>query len=266
MRSLMLSLSPKLQKFYITLATIFFAFIIANISRQFFNAEDLARNTDLITSTYQVLGTIYAILITFTLWSVWQNYAKADEAVQNEAYTLLDLVHILESCDNWKKSNIRAIAFSYTNEVLHQEWPMLRSVSNKTIITSLSCRKKAMEVIRCVQIIVPNGEREDALYSQALTLLSNWLDARRTRVLIAKGNSANALWPLLLTGALVLFACHGLFVVRNEGIWNMLLAGFSVVIGITFYLIFTFDSPFSGSPSIGSEPFELAANYLMNPL
>jgi hypothetical protein len=35
-----------------------------------------------------------------------------------------------------------------------------------------------------------------------------------------------------------------------------------LVIGLTFYLIFALDSPFDGSLSIDSEPFELVINIL----
>jgi hypothetical protein len=113
-----------------------------------------------------------------------------------------------------------------------------------------------------VQNIAPQGEREVAIFSEVLRLLDNWLDSRRLRILIAHGNTARSIWPLLLIGALVLFAFHGLFVAQTMGIWITLLGGSALVIGLAFYLIFTLDCPFSGEPSVDVEPFTLIVGLL----
>jgi hypothetical protein len=66
MRSYLLSLTGKYQIIFVISATVIIAFVIATISGMFFNVDQLASNTDLISSIYQVMGTIYAILLTFT--------------------------------------------------------------------------------------------------------------------------------------------------------------------------------------------------------
>jgi hypothetical protein len=60
---------------------------------------------------------------------------------------------------------------------------------------------------------------------------------------------------LLIAGALVLFAFHGLFVTHVWAVWVALLVGFSFIVGLAFYLIFSLDSPFTGKLSAGPEPF-----------
>jgi len=262
MRLFLASLNGKYQAILIICLTIVIAFTLAMISSRFFDEIQLTSNTDLISSIYQVMGTIYAILITFTLWGVWQNFTSADTSVQNEAYALLDLVHILEASPTWENGNIRNAVLAYVTLVVTQEWAMLKTLTNTTINLRENNNSSAMQVIHAVQNIIPNNERDSILFGQALTILNRWLDARRTRLLIARGNSAQALWPLLFTGAFVLFAFHGLFVAKTIGIWATLLFGTALVIGVTFYLIFTLDCPFEGSLSIDSEPFVLAMNIL----
>jgi hypothetical protein len=87
-------------------------------------------------------------------------------------------------------------------------------------------------------------------------LLTNWLDARRRRLQSAGGGYAAALWPLLIAGALVLFAFHGLFVAKSFAVWAALLLGLSAVVGLAFYLIYSLDSPFTGSLSAHVGPFQ----------
>ena len=74
---------------------------------------------------------------------------------------------------------------------------------------------------------------------------------RRARLRSAEGNTAGALWGLLIAGAFVLFAFHGMFVTHAWAVWAVLLLGFSFVLGLAFYLIFSLDSPFTGKLSAG---------------
>lgn len=264
MRTFLLSLSSRLQQIVIIGLTVVLSLMIALGFRMFFDAHQLEENTDLISAVYQALGMLYAILLTFTLWGVWQNFTEADLSVQKEAYTLLDLVHILEGVSRWQKLQIRHASLIYSNLVLEKEWPQLRTMSNEYLNDKEAIGCEAMRIVHLVQEITPEGEREGIIYGKILDMLSDWLDSRRKRLLIARGNSAKALWPLLLTGAFVLFAFHGLFVAKAVGIWLALLFGFSLIIGLTFYLIFTLDCPFAGFPSIDPEPFKFVANVLKN--
>jgi hypothetical protein len=262
MRSKLLSFPIKFQIAIVVGLTVLTAFVVATVCGMFFDVDHLKANTDLIAAVYQVMGTIYAILLTFTLWGVWQAYTEAGLSIQKEVYAMLDLVHIIEVTPQWAKYNIRDVALEYSENVVHQEWPSLKNITSEIINIREQKHAGCYKFVQIVQSIEPEGSRELTVYSHALGLLENWLDARRSRLLGARGNSAKALWPLLLTGALVLFAFHGLFVAETLGIWITLLGGTALVIGITFYLIFTLDCPFAGYPSVDSEPFCLAIGLL----
>jgi hypothetical protein len=262
MRSVLLSLPAKLQIITVVGVTMIVAFIVAGLSGAFFELAQLKTNTDLISSVYEVMGTVYAILLTFTLWGVWQSYTETDAAVQNETFALLDLVHIVETSTQWTNLHIREIALTYVRGVINKEWGSMKNITNSVINIREHSQSPCMKIVHAIQSIQPDAGKDLTVFSHALTLLASWLDARRSRLLMARGNKANALWPLLLVGAIVLFSFHGLFVTETVGIWIILLTGISLVIGLTFYLIFTLDCPFAGSPSIDSEPFQLAVELL----
>lgn len=262
MRSFILSLPGKLQAAFVIGATIAIAFLSAIVCSLCFDHHQLTSNTDLISSVYQAMGTIYAILLTFTLWGVWQNFTDAGKSVQIEAYTLLDLVHMMESSATLANNHVKQAALDYLRIVVQHEWSSLKTLTNEQINQQENTHNISRDLVDNVQNIKPQNEREMIIYNQALSLLTRWLDARRTRMLIARGDSARALWPLLFTGAFVLFAFHGLFVANTIAIWAMLLFGTSLVVGVTFYLIFTLDCPFAGSLSIDAEPYTFAIKIL----
>lgn len=263
MRALILAIPGKIQAITLIGAVIFLAFVSAYVCGLFFDEHQLVTNTDLISSVYQVMGTVYAILLTFTLWGVWQNFTEAGTSVQNEAFALLDLVHVLETVHTGSDA-LRKAVLTYSKFVIETEWPALKNFTNAIINIRECNHTAARQVVDVAQQVALKNQQNTIIFEQTLTLLTRWLDARRTRILIARGNNTKSLWPLLLTGAWVLFSFHGLFVAKTPGIWIMLLFGISLVIGVTFYLIFTLDCPFTGSLSIDSEPFVLTINLLQN--
>jgi hypothetical protein len=121
-----------------------------------------------------------------------------------------------------------------------------------------------VRIVHLVQSIKPSNPREVAIFSQSLSLLSAWLDARRVRILMAKGNTARALWPLLVTGAVFLFSFHGLFTASTMGLWILLLLCLSAVVGLSFYLIFSLDCPYAGKLCVDVGPFYWAISSLQN--
>jgi hypothetical protein len=258
MRAFLLSKPVKYQVAIVIGLTVLLAFVIAVSSSRFFDTHLTRADTNLIASIYQVMGTIYAVLLTFTLWGVWQSYTDADQSVQKEAYALMNMVHVFEASSSWKNNRLRETALAYSTKVVTDEWPTLKNATSASINIQEDSNSTSFEIIAAVQDIVPKDARDATIFNQTLALLNEWLNARRSRILSARGNTAKALWPLLLTGAFVLFAFHGMMVTESIGIWATLLLGVSFVIGLTFYLIFTLDCPFSGVPSIDAEPFHLA--------
>jgi hypothetical protein len=255
MRSFLLSLPEKLQIVVVVITTIIVAFVSAIIVRQFFDVHQLESNLSLITSVYTVLGTLYAVLLAFSVTGVWQDFSKALMYVQKEADALTDLVHMVDAIDEKKQLNFRSLALAYAAVVVNVEWPTLADMSNNFLSVHEASHNASLILMQAILAIKPENERQQIIFAQALSLLNNWEDARRTRIMLARGDSAKALWPLLIAGGVILFAFHGLFITASTGIWAGLLLGLSFTIGLAFYLIFTLDCPFTGIPKVEPAPF-----------
>jgi hypothetical protein len=263
MRSFLLSISAKYQLLVILLTTIIVAFAAAFGIKFLFGSLDLMPKAGLITAIYAVLGTIYAVIIAFSISGVWQNYCASELAITAEVASLMDLIHTIKASATQKVQLISKIAIKYLKEVINTEWPALSKGENNFILSPKSSTfMLTMQLVHEVQTIQPVDARDNVVFSHALTLLSKWLDARRTRIMLSKGNIAKSHWPLLMTGAFILFAFHGLFVVEEMFLWTTLLLLFSSVIGLSFYLIFTLDCPFAGSPVVDTTPFNWAITWL----
>lgn len=262
MRNWLLSFNDRTHVFIVMLSTIIIAFLIAIFIRLPLSSLILDKDVLVVGVIYQVIGTIYAVLLAFTMLGVWQNFSKAELSVQTEAFALLDLVQIMEASSEKGLMNIRHAALEYLTLVVQNEWKTLKKLTENVVNAHEISRLSSVRIVHLVQSIKPSNEREVAIFSESLALLSAWLDARRIRILMAKGNTARALWPLLFTGAIFLFSFHGLFVASTMGLWILLLFCLSAVVGLSFYLIFSLDCPYAGKLSVDMGPFYWAISSL----
>src|SRR5208337_154193 len=254
MRSYILLLPAKLQPVVIVGVTVLAAFMVSLLTRGFFNARQLELDSALTTSVYGTLGTTYAVLIAFVVSGVWQSFSTAGAAVNSEANALTDLAVVLSSISEEKTRKTREAARLYVQSVV-DHWDLLAQAAYKHTPAEEINLATSFALSRSILAIKPDDARELELYSRALDAMGGWLDARRNRLRGAEGNTAGALWGLLIAGAFVLFAFHGLFVTHAWAVWAVLLLGFSFIVGLAFYLIFSLDSPFTGRLSAGPAPF-----------
>ena len=263
MRSWILSLSSRYQVILFILCTMAAAFCSAIAIHFIFAPFDLSAKYTLITTIHMILGTVYAVLIAFCISGVWQNFTAGELAATNEAAALNDLVHILAASSVMKVEQIKQLAIHYLKQVIAFEWENIAKGQVQSLfVPEEKTFKISQEIIREVQSIQPENARDNTIFSHTLNLLTKWLDARRIRIMLLKGNTAKSLWPLLITGAIILFGFHGLYIFDNHRLWMTLLLFSSGIIGVSFYLIFTLDSPATGSPSVSSASFEYAVQIM----
>jgi len=211
MRSYILSLPAKMQPVVIVASTVAAAFVVSFFTRMFFSEQQLALDNGLTTSVYGTLGTTYAVLIAFVVSGVWQSFSDAGQAVKSEANALTDLTFVIGSFSAEKTRSIRESAKAYAQGVV-ERWDLLALAARDNVPTEEINLDTSSALVAAILSIRPEDAREVELYGQALDLMGIWLDARRSRLRSAEGNTAGALWGLLIAGAFVLFAFHGMFV------------------------------------------------------
>ena len=258
MRSYILSLPAKVQPVFIVASTVGAAFVVSFLTRTFFSEQQLTLDNGLTTSVYGTLGTTYAVLIAFVVSGVWQSFSDAGRAVMSEVNALTDLMVVVGSFSAEETRRIRESAKAYAQGVVERR-DLMALAARDNVPTQEINLDTSSALVAAILAIKPEDAREVELYGQALDLMGIWLAARRSRLRSAEGNTAGALWGLLIAGAFVLFAFHGMFVTHEWAVWGVLLLGSSFVLGLAFYLTFSLDSPFTGRLSAGPRAFPVAA-------
>src|SRR3984885_7513879 len=85
-------------------------------------AERRRAHNDLIGWQLSVLGTTYAVIVGFMLYTVWINFGTADLNSDAEANSLVNVYRLADGLPVQQGTRLKALARAYGDAVVDQEW------------------------------------------------------------------------------------------------------------------------------------------------
>lgn len=199
-----------------------------------------------------VMGTVYAVILAFVVFVVWNQYQIANSAVVAEANGLGDLSRMTRRLPEPLQTQFRGALVNYTKAVISSEWPAMGRQSESQ--EAWSALQKLWEIYRSADI--PGDERTQIFYSASLQQMNNLSDGRRTRLFASHGKVPTLMWVLLwLEGAIILGFTY-FFGVRSIRSQCLMTIAFALVVSLNLFLILELDRPFSGLAQISPTPLE----------
>ncbi len=223
-------------------------------ARHFVPSELLKDHNDVAGNIYNMLGVVYAVLLAFVVFVVWQQYQNVGQAVDNEANAIVSLYRVaLALPDSTTRTQLMTDLRAYTQGVINDEWQHLGRYEQgplpETALARLWSTGTAFQ---------PRTTQESDLYTEILSDLQNVTRLRRERFQADRTHIPDILWILLLGGGLIIVVFTFFFGTNNGHIHAFMAAALAAVIAFTLVLIFVLDHPFAGSVRIGPEPFHTA--------
>jgi hypothetical protein len=207
-------------------------------------SEELTHN-DVAGPIIGTIGTILAVILSFLLVTVWQEYDGAAATVAQEASAVADLFHVASHFSPPVASHLRGTLITYVNAVVEQEWPAMREGR-----TSSTARRASLETLDIVARYQPQTPAQQALQQDALGLVSTFADARRNRLFANEQGIPSFFWVgNLILAAITIGFCF-IFRVRSEAVHLFMTLALATVIATIFVLIALFDYPFRGDSQI----------------
>jgi hypothetical protein len=191
------------------------------------------------------IGTILAVILSFLLVMVWQEYDGAAATVAQEASAVADLYHMGEYLPATVSQNLRSALIQYVDTVIDQEWPAMRYGRE-----SLQARSTAFRALTIVARYQPRNSAEQALQQSALGFASAFIDARRDRLFANQQGIPVFFWIGNVVLASITIGFCFMFRVRREGAHLIMTLALTTVIATIFVLIALFDYPFRGDTQI----------------
>ncbi|HEU5341515.1 DUF4239 domain-containing protein [Edaphobacter sp.] len=220
---------------------------------RFWPYEKRKAHNDLIGWHLGVLGTTYAVILGFMLYTVWTNFGAASVNSEAEANALVNIHRLARGLPDVQRAQMRELAVEYADSVIERGWPaMARGQINPE---SNQISRKMWQTLMSIQ---SPSWTEITAEDHALYELSTLTEHRQVRQLEVTSRLPSVLWCVLLIGGVLTIFSACLFGQENALIHGIQVFSFAFLIALVLVAIADIDRPFQGSVHVDDSAFTRA--------
>lgn len=210
-------------------------------------------HNDVIGWQLSILGTTYAVILGFMLFTVWTDFGAAEVNVDNEANSLANVYRLADGLPVEQRDQIQILARSYADTVVSKDWPeMAADVIPETT------RKINQDMWKTLMSVKNASPTELLAEDHSLYELSELSEHRRVRLLENAFRLPTVLWCVLIIGGMVTIASASMFGSANTALHTLQVFAFSLLVALVLVAIADIDRPFQGSVHVSSYAFQRA--------
>jgi Protein of unknown function (DUF4239) len=216
-------------------------------------AEQRRAHNDLIGWQLSVLGTTYAVIVGFMLYTVWISYGTAELNAEAEASSLVNIYRLAAGLSPQEGAKLRELARAYGDAVVDHEWGEMDA--NLLPAETREISSQMWSTLMAVKAATPN---EITVEDHALYELSALAGYRRVRLVESASRLPGVLWFLLLAGAGVTVGSTWMFGASNGVLHGIQVSAFTLLISLALAAIADINRPYQGSVHISDYAFRRA--------
>jgi len=225
------------------------------VFRQLAPLEDLKKASGELGNYLQTVGGIYAVLLAFVVYVVWNQYDQARGHIDRESAALIDLHRTASGLPITTRDEIQAGLRAYVQAVLGDEWAAMKRRDEATI-THVGERldRVWLAIHRCT----PVNECQHTIYSEVLSRFNDLTDVRTSRLTSSRQRIPLPMKILLYAGALIMIGSIYMMVIEPAWVHVLATGALSGAIAHIMFLIYDLDDPFSGRYTKARDPYHRA--------
>lgn len=239
-----------------TVAIVSIASVVGLVAfRELAPLADLRDAVDALGNYLQTVGSIYAVLLAFVVYAVWNQFNEARGYLDREATALVDLHRTASGLPARSRAQIQSGLRGYVDAVLADEWAAMAD-HDEAVIERVSARLD--QVWLAIHACRPATDCQHTVYGEVLGRFNQLTDLRTSRLTAAAARIPRAMTMLLYMGAVVTIGSVYLLAFRQVWLHMLVTAALAGAIAHILYLIRDLDDAFSGDCHISQAPFERA--------
>lgn len=242
-----------LQDVILILLTVSFSLLLMIALNRFWPREKRKVHNDLIGWQLNILGTTYAVIIGFMLYTVWTDFGTASLNVDAEANAALNINRLAAGLPAVQGAELRQLSYAYATAVVEREWPMMARGEISTESNQIS--RKMWQTLMSVKAASP---AEITAEDHALYELSALTEHRQIRQLQATSHLPAILWCVLLIGGAVTLASACMFGQESTLLHGLQVFAFSLLVALVLVAVADIDRPFQGAVHVSDSAFQRA--------
>jgi magnesium-transporting ATPase (P-type) len=206
-----------------------------------------------------ILGTTYAVILGFMLYTVWTTFGEANLNVDLEANALRNVYRLAEGLPSQQRAELEHEARAYADAVVNRDWPEM--AHSQIPEESHQINQNMWKTLMSVKIASPS---EIVAEDHAISELSDLTQHRRTRLLQSAYRLPTIFWCVLLVGGFVTIVSASLFGAENARLHAIQVFCFTMLITLVLLAIADVNLPFRGWVHISNFAFQRAQENMKN--
>ena len=241
------------ESFFIVGGVVLGSLLFVLLLNRFWQSASRREHNELIGWQISILGTTYAVILGFMLYTVWTDYQAADLNVDLEANSLLNISRLAQGLPEDQRGPMKDLARSYANAVIQSDWSEMAAgrVPEASHVVNEAMWEMAMSIKLATG---PETIAEDHTLSE----LSDLAQHRRIRLLQSAARLPAVLWCVLIIGAALTIGSTCLFGSSSISFHALQVAAISLLLSLVLVAIADIRRPFQGAVHVSDYPFQRA--------
>jgi len=209
----------------------------------------LQSNHEVAGAKFQVMGTLYAVLLAFAVVIVWQQFQAAGTTVVVEAAKIADLFRDAAEYPEADRVRFRRQLLAYAEVVVSEEWDAMAHGGE-----SQRARQEYNKLWDIYREIRPRDLSDLPTAIETLRRMNELGENRIQRLLRSSASIHPALWLALITVGCLIVAFSYFFATKKLASQVLMTAFFSGTLALIVFVIIVLNRPFKGYGRISPEP------------
>jgi hypothetical protein len=236
----------------VTIAVFVSLLAVAGVNRVW-PREQRRQYNDLIGWQLSILGTTYAVILGFMLYTVWTSFGEADLNVDFEANAVVDIYRLAVGLPEPQRTQLQALARSYVDTVIDREWPQI--ARGEVPEHSTAADEEMWKTVMSVKAASPT---EVNAQQRLMSELGSLAQRRLIRILQSKTRLPTVLWCVLLVGGGLTIVSACIFGTESVKLQTLQVFSFSLLVSLSLVAIADIHRPFHGLVHVTDYAFQRA--------
>jgi hypothetical protein len=206
----------------------------------------------------QSVMVFYGLAVALIAVTVFQTYSDTSKVVTGEATALNAIYRDVSSYPEPIRTDLQKELRDYTDQVIHQAWPLQRRGKIPTAGIEHMSRFQAV-----LDKFEPATEGQKLLHGETLRAFNLLIQSRRLRLDAVGTGLPAVMWAVIIVGAFIGLSASFFFKVEDPRLHGVEVLLLAVFIGLVIFMILSLDRPFRGGLGIRADPYQLVYDQLM---
>jgi hypothetical protein len=198
---------------------------------------------------FGVLGVAFAVILAFVVFLAFEGYLRAEDGASREAVAVTQLARTTRLLPDPEGQALRGELVCYARAAVSDEWTKMAAGGESPLV-----EEWLAQIESTVDDIAVDTPRTEVAMGHWLDQAAERREGRRARLLQANPVVPEAVWLLLLTGAVLTIGYMVVFANRRDSWWvqALMIGSINLIVVAGLLVVFILDRPYqAGGAYIG---------------